>query len=323
MVQGLSNDLLYYNNLNKDELIENKELILFIEALTFCQTNNTKYVKYATLRGLCNEKLAQLTSGERTEFGGSFESMIKRLSDPSTATNKRFFTRTRSEYTRKDSRIYPNMDLIRSELRRKKLISYLDSDRRIISYTEVSKRLGENVKISETLRLKVTRVKSKDFLKKDVGPGLSSSLESNLVDVFTPTAGYKSTLDINGTITPFQELVKDIAIQNKTQQSFIVILRYNGIPNTLNELIKSERFSDFYQKLSAYFVEWAEHFEKYEINPKDKNSLIQGKIEDLSEDGKDKLKVFLQDVIDNTPKVDILTPILLGIYQKISNDDSV
>ncbi|CAN5121397.1 hypothetical protein BH18THE2_BH18THE2_14360 [soil metagenome] len=307
--------------MNKKELLEDKELILFIEALTYCQTNNKEYIKYATLRGLCNEKLVQLTSGERTELGGSFESMIKRLSDPSAAADKRFFTRTRSEYTRKDSRIYPNIDLIKSELQKRKLISYLDSDRKVISYSTVSKRLSENAKISETLRMKVTRVKSRDFLKKDAGPGLSSSLESNLVDVFAPTAGYKDTLDIKNTITQFQELVKDIAIQNKTQRSFIVLLRYNGIPNSLNELIKSERFSDFYQKLSAYFVEWAECFEKYEVTQQDKIFLLEGKIEALSEVGKNKVTVFLENLIDNIPKDNASIPIVSEIYQKISSND--
>jgi hypothetical protein len=102
----------------------------------------------------------------------------------------------------------------------------------------------------------------------------------------------------------------------------MIILRYNGIPSSLDELINSERSYDFYQKLSAFFVEWAERFEKYEINQVDKNSLCDGKIEDLSEDGRDKLKEFLQDLIDKTPKDNVLTPILSGIHRNISNDNS-
>jgi hypothetical protein len=252
--------------------------------------------------------------------------MIKRLTDTSLPGEKRFFTRIRSEYTKKDSRICPKIDLIKAELQRRKLISHLADSNRKISVLDtkvsVSKPLRENVKITEILGTKVTRVKSRDFLKKDVGPGLSSSLESNLVDVFTSIPDNNSSLDINKeTMTQLTDLVKDTAIQNKIKQSFTVVLEYNGIPNSLDKL-NSENLSEFYKKISAYFIEWAEYFEMYEIGQEDKKSLYDGKIEDLSEDGQDKLKVFLQDLIGDTPKNNILTSILSGIYRKISNDDS-
>lgn len=174
---------------------------------------------------------------------------------------------------------------------------------------------------SDTLGMKVIRVKSKDFLKKDVGPGLSAALESNLVDI--SSASNTNTLSINKeTTTQLSELVQQIIAQNNVPPSFMIVLRYNGIPSSLDELIKSERFYDFYQKLNDYFVEWVKHFEMYEICQEDKKSLYDGKIEDLSEDGQDKLKVFLQDLIGNIPKDNVLIPILSGIYRKISNDDS-
>jgi len=318
---------LYHNILITNDLLQDTKLILFNEALIYCESNNAEYIKYATFRKLCNERLAHLTNGARTELGGSFESMIKRLTDTSIPGEKRFFTRIRSEYTKKDSRIYPNIDLIKAELQRRKLISHLADSNRKISVLDtkvsVSKPLRENVKVTEMLGTKVTRVKSRDFLKKDVGPGLSSSLESNLVDVITSTPGNNSGLNINKeTKKQLSDLVQQIIAQNKVPLSFMVILRYNGIPSSLDELIKSERFYDFYQKLNDYFVEWAEHFEMYEIGQEDKNSLYDCKIEDLSEDGQDKLKEFIQDLIGNTPKDNIVTPILSGFYRKISNDDS-
>ena len=262
-------------------------------------------------------------------MGGNFDKLVTELQ------SEGFLER--EKISPKRTFLIPDIPKIESYLHKNKLKKSLDNMDSVVKQilrdssdegsrypfdiTVKARPLVDSVSASEMLGMKVIRVESKDFLKKDAGPGLSATLESNLVDV--SYASNTNALTINKETTKqLSELVQHIIAQNKVPLSFMVILCYNGIPSSLDDLIKSERFYDFYQKLSDYFVEWAEHFEMYEIGQEDKNSLYDGKIEDLSEDGQDKLKVFLQDLIGNTPKGNILTPILSGIYQKISNDDS-
>jgi hypothetical protein len=308
---------------------EQKKLIILQKITCYCRKNNTNKIRFNELRAMCDEYLDAYSGGYQTNMGGNFDKLVTELQ------SEGFLER--EKISPKRTFLIPDMLKIESYLQKNKLKKSLDNMNSVVKQilgdssdegsrypfdiVQKARHLVDSVPASEMLGMKVIRVESKDFLKKDAGPGLSATLESNLVDI--SSASNTNALTINKeTAIQLLELIQQIIAQNKVSPSFMVILRYNGIPSSLHELIKSERYYDFYHKLSDYFVEWLEHFEKYEIGQEDKNSLFDGKIEDLSEHTKDKLKVFLQDLIDNTPKDNILTPILSGICQKISNDDS-
>ena len=61
---------------DEDELKEHKELIILLESVRYCKTNTTDRVQYAKLKRNSNDKLANLTGGRDTDFGGSFDHYI-------------------------------------------------------------------------------------------------------------------------------------------------------------------------------------------------------------------------------------------------------
>ena len=61
---------------NEDELKKHKELIILLESVRYCKTNTTDRIQYAKLKRKSNDKLANLTGGKDTDFGGSFEHYI-------------------------------------------------------------------------------------------------------------------------------------------------------------------------------------------------------------------------------------------------------
>jgi hypothetical protein len=97
------------------------------------------------------------------------------------------------------------------------------------------------------------------------------------------------------------ELAQSIAQENK-DQSFIITIEYKGIPSNVNDLRASQKYSEFFQKISAFFTEWSERFDNYHIDDEDIKNLQYGNIELLSDNTKDKFKVFLDTLIKNSLK---------------------
>jgi hypothetical protein len=159
-----------YEGISSKELLQDPKLILMVESIRYCEQNNIKDIKYAELRRLCNNKLAELTNGERTAFGGSFEGYLKKLADPEKSLDERVFTRVRSEVTRKDSKIIPNIPLIKTLLDKKRVINSITNMNSVTS-TNVTKqvsytaRIIDHVEISEKIELRVIRANCNDFIK--------------------------------------------------------------------------------------------------------------------------------------------------------------
>ena len=173
-----------YEGISNKELLRDPTLILMVESTRYCEQNNVKDIKYAELRRLCNNKLAELTNNERSEFGGSFEAYLKRLADPEESPDKRVFTRVRSEVTRKDSKIIPNIPLIKILLDKKRVINSI-TDMIAVTNTNVTKQVtytarivDSYVQISERIESRVIRANCNDFIK-DACKGISLVLGSN------------------------------------------------------------------------------------------------------------------------------------------------
>jgi hypothetical protein len=62
-----------------DELKKHKELIILLESVRYCKTNTKDRIRYTKLKRNSNDRLANLTGGKDTDFGGSFEHYIRKF----------------------------------------------------------------------------------------------------------------------------------------------------------------------------------------------------------------------------------------------------
>lgn len=135
--------------LDKNELSYDKKLVFFTEAVSYCQQNDEKSLRYAQWKSLCNEKVRKLTGGAH-EFGsGSFKSLIKRLSDPAIPIKDRYFERI--EVSKKETRFNPNIPLMNNYIQKKQRANT------IMNYYvgKTGRGLIEPMKITEDLGMKV------------------------------------------------------------------------------------------------------------------------------------------------------------------------
>lgn len=99
-------------------------------------------------------------------------------------------------------------------------------------------------------------------------------------------------------------------------------IEYKGIPSNVNDLKASQKYSEFFQKISAFFTEWSERFDNYHIDDKDIKNLQYGNVGLLSDNTKDKFKVFIDTLIKNSIKdnndKNKSGPILSEIYGQVS-----
>ncbi len=149
----------YYEFLERKDLLGELELILFVESMAYCLENQVDYVRYGTLKKHCNEKLNIISDGVRPDFGGTFEHLLKRLASSEISKDHRYLTRTRSDVTNKDSRIYPNIPLIRTYLQKKQSTKRQKLVNSTVNFDMISRGRGlfEPVKATSELSAKVSR----------------------------------------------------------------------------------------------------------------------------------------------------------------------
>lgn len=111
----------YYDNMSLNELNHNPWLIVIIEAAWYCESRHVDYIRYTQLKTKSNEKLNRITEGKThtcINLGGTYESIISRLSNPSIPKKDRFLTRRRIKVKgKKETHICPNIPLIQREVK--------------------------------------------------------------------------------------------------------------------------------------------------------------------------------------------------------------
>jgi hypothetical protein len=96
----------YYNGLDWNELSHDDRcrLIFMIEAAAYCESNQVEDMKRAHHKELCDQTLNKVTNGDRTGFGGTYESIINK------SDLKMYFDITRPENKKKrNTRIHPHI----------------------------------------------------------------------------------------------------------------------------------------------------------------------------------------------------------------------
>lgn len=139
----------YYRRLPKNELSYDKMLVFFTEAVSYCQQNDNKFLRYAQWRTLCDKKVSELTGAAQEFGGGSFDSLIEKLSDPEIPVKDRYFERI--EVSKKETRFYPNILLMNNYIQRKQRTNTIMNydiqqiGRGVIESMEVTDNLGMEV----------------------------------------------------------------------------------------------------------------------------------------------------------------------------------
>lgn len=269
--------------------MKDKCLILLIETYSFCIVNNQDKIKRSNLLRLCNNKLKELSEGDRPKFGGSFEACLKKYSENSISPDKRLLTVVRSN-VRHDTRIYPNTGLIEKHLRARNLLNiYTDSN--IVRKT-IRASPHESLALSAAVSVRVRRADTKKFLE-EITNDLRRFLQSNLAEI-------RSELHLSEPlVTQLETLLQRIAFDNdKTKEYFTMMLEYLGIPSTLVSLRESGKQKIFYQKLYLYFEQWLKDYHRNTINEEEMTLLTKGDLESLSKDTREKLSSFLSSIED-------------------------
>ena len=125
----------YYENLSEIMLEENPRLIVMIEAASYCETYEVKSIRYSPLKIRSNKMLNKITRGGKSDLGGNFGSIIKRLSDPSIPEKNRPFARQyiKIKGKREETHFYPNIPVIQREVKRRQAENLESGNRRFVS----------------------------------------------------------------------------------------------------------------------------------------------------------------------------------------------
>jgi hypothetical protein len=109
----------YYDGLGIDELNFDTELILFVEAKYYYDSEKTRWIKRCELKNRIDDILAYFTNGKQTEIAnGTLGRLVESLSDPSKPKKYRFLGY--DNRGKKNTWIYLNIRLIESELEKRK-----------------------------------------------------------------------------------------------------------------------------------------------------------------------------------------------------------
>lgn len=150
----------YYDGLSEQELVHNDNwLIVCTEAAWHCGSRHEDYVRYNQLKTKCNEVLNLITKGARSDFGGSFDSIIN------SRRYEKFWDVVR--VNKNETRIYPNIPAIQNEVRCRKLENLNSGNKRLIRIinnfdtVHCNRSIIETPAVSDRLDVVVTRANPK------------------------------------------------------------------------------------------------------------------------------------------------------------------
>lgn len=131
---------------NEEELLKDRKLILPLECVKYCTKDETDRMRYTQLKKLSNNKLADLTGGQETDMGGTFEKYIVEF-ESTDEPDIRLVERQKIRH--KESYIIPNIQRIRNYFEKRNLINLIDENP--TSFKAVESGSYENEKMSSVL----------------------------------------------------------------------------------------------------------------------------------------------------------------------------
>jgi hypothetical protein len=129
-----------------------------IQAASYCESRQVEYIRFNRLKANSDEDLNEITKGERSTLGGGgFASIMKRCE------RKKFF-RVEKIKDKKETRIYPNISLIKKEVEAKKIENLAYGNKRIIKIIDNDatvhsrKTLTDSTQVSASLAKQTTKI---------------------------------------------------------------------------------------------------------------------------------------------------------------------
>jgi hypothetical protein len=110
---------------DEEELKKNKELIILVQAVKYCETEGVDRIRYRKLKQISNDRLAALTRGEEVDFGGNFEVYISKLEKE---YEHEIELVKRIRYGKKKTFILPNIQKITNLFKRMRLNNLFDEE---------------------------------------------------------------------------------------------------------------------------------------------------------------------------------------------------
>ena len=131
---------------NEEELLKDKRLLVLLESFMYCTKNQTAKIRYTQLKKLCNNKLAHLTGGRETDFGGTFEKFILEFE---CIDNPNYRLVERQKIRHRESYIIPDIQRIRNHFAKRDLLNLIVESPTFFKATESKNH--ENKKLSSIL----------------------------------------------------------------------------------------------------------------------------------------------------------------------------
>lgn len=108
---------------NEDEMKRDKRLIILTQSVKYCMKNETDRVRYSVLKKLSNNRLADLTAGQETDLGGTFDKYVVEFESRDEPKDRLI---DRQKIRHKESYIIPNIQSIRNYFTKRNLINLID-----------------------------------------------------------------------------------------------------------------------------------------------------------------------------------------------------
>jgi hypothetical protein len=279
------------------DLLNDKKLIIMLQAIRYCREPNTVRIQYSILKRLCNKKLSELTHGKITDFGGQFEKLLITMSGKEDI-NKKFLSRER--LSKKKSFIYPDIQKMESYLVRTRLglssgISWdskdIDSETLAKAYKKIAASNSE--KIIPPLNVQMSpHERSQHEYMKNAAIEMATFLSTHFVNIscFHPT---------NKIFTPDEDTLCDFLRGSERVSSrvglgtpFKIIIEYRGVPEIMENEDGISTGLKYANKLCDIFVVWAHKFHNYNVVEFEKEQIRENRVEQLSEITRQYFKEF-------------------------------
>ena len=279
------------------DLLNDKKLIIMLQAIRYCREYNTRRIQYSILKRLCNTKLSELTHGKITDFGGQFEKLLVTMSGLEDI-NKKFLSRER--LSKKKSFIYPDIQKMESYLLRTRIglssrISWdykdIDGETLVKAYKNIATRNSE--KIIPDLKTGASRhERSQHEYMKDAAIEMAAFLSTHFVNIsYSHPTNKIFTLD-EDTLCDFFRGSERVSTKVGRGSPFKIIIEYRGVPEVTEDDDGISVGLKYANKLCDIFVVWAHRFHDYDVQEYEKEHIREYRVERLSDITKQYFKEF-------------------------------
>jgi hypothetical protein len=264
--------------IDKKDLIEQPGWMVLQQAVELCESKNVEKVRRSVLKRSCDEQLNEITNGDRTTFGGSFEHYIKKYSDPELLPNERLLT---CEKEGNRTFIIPNIlgiksfvgskilqrpaidpfsDMVKNEIDQAhieglyKNVYQLQIDAAKKIKEKIQKNKNNNIEVTSTFGASGLFANSEKLFMEDCSLQIFAAMTADRCKLFLFHPSDKTVHLMDKLLILLIDTIKNISGTNDLIP-FKLIVEYKGIPKNIDGSIKSEVNTRSLQRVCKKFTE--------------------------------------------------------------------